>query len=178
MNTAHPRTLSTPAAMCQVCPHAQREGGSAVACRAGHDMGAEIGMVPVDMYIGGRPCPIGTFGTHGRERGGAAGCGCAGASGAGAGEAVPGVVWLGLAWYGVPMPVRWWIIAELWVRARVLRQGVGHAAEAKIRVPSVRDWRGCGCVAGVRDAWERAVGRVWRSRPVPRASITFGWGGA
>lgn len=64
--------------------------------------------------------------------------------------------WLGLRWYGVPAPLRWTM--RLLAALRVVRPLTGPLA-------------GCGCVAPLKDRYERV--RAWGKhvtgqRPAPR----------
>lgn len=113
--TTPPERARDHAAMCEICPYAQRGEGismarTAVWCRIAQD--------PVLVRITLEQCPARTFAEDGIVR------------------------WLGIEWYGVPMPVRWWlrlthpkrpkirgfsgcgcvkVLKDLWIRAGLVK---------------------------------------------------------
>jgi len=54
------------------------------------------------------------------------------------------VTWLGVDWYGVPYPLRLWVIAS---RAIVLAATTGEA----VNIPDPDIFAGCGCIKRIKD---------------------------
>jgi hypothetical protein len=54
------------------------------------------------------------------------------------------VTWLGVDWYGIPYPLRLWIIAT---RAIVLAMRTGEA----VNIPDPDVFAGCGCIKRLKD---------------------------